>query len=332
MNLTDQQIEQIEASGKPDPQLASALLEQAMNGDSVVDTKTGGEPDTTQVEDTGNANTGSQPAPTPAPSEEELNATNAVIQAKDGKHTIPFEKLEEARSNAQHWKQQAALAEQALAELRQSAPANTQAEQNLEAAQAAIAASGNNIDVIAMFGDFSEEAIAKGVESLIEQRVPGLIQSAVEQALAPYQAQQAQSAEQVHFEEIHAAHSDIESIVDSQQFNNWITGQPDFIQSAYNGVLENGTSKQVIDLLNLYKTSNNLIQPSVPVTDLKETAKQAVNKAQTQVPHSVSDLPAGSPAGVTRDERLAALSPAQLAEEMQGWTPEQIEKFVDRRA
>lgn len=330
MNLTDQQVEQIEASGKPDPQLASALLEQAMNGESVVDTQTGGEPDTTQVEDPTITDTGTQTAPTPT--EEELNATNAVIQAKDGKHTIPFEKLEEARNNAQQWKQQAAAAEQALAELRQQVPSTTQAEQNLEAAQAAIEASGNNASVIELFGDFSEEAIAKGVESLIEQRVPGLIQSAVDKALAPYQAQQALSAEQVHFAEIHAAHSDIDSIVDSQQFDDWMTAQPDFIQSAYNDVLAKGTSKQVVDLLNLYKTSNNLVQPSVSATDLKETAKQAVSKAQTQIPHSVSDLPAGSPAGVTRDERLAALSPAQLAEEMQSWTPEQIEKFVDRRA
>lgn len=330
MNLTDQQVEQIEASGKPDPQLASALLEQAMNGESVVDTQTGGEPDTTQVEDPTITDTDTQTAPTPT--EEELNATNAVIQAKDGKHTIPFEKLEEARNNAQQWKQQAAAAEQALAELRQQVPSTTQAEQNLEAAQAAIEASGNNASVIELFGDFSEEAIAKGVESLIEQRVPGLIQSAVDKALAPYQAQQALSAEQVHFAEIHAAHSDIDSIVDSQQFDDWMTAQPDFIQSAYNDVLAKGTSKQVVDLLNLYKTSNNLVQPSVSATDLKETAKQAVSKAQTQIPHSVSDLPAGSPAGVARDERLAALSPAQLAEEMQSWTPEQIEKFVDRRA
>ena len=331
MNLTDQQVEQIEASGKPDPQLASALLEQAMNGDSVVDAQTGGEPDTTQVEDQGNTNTDPQTVATPT--EEQLNAANAVIQAKDGKHTIPFEKLEEARSNAQHWKQQAAQAEQALAELRQNTSANTtQAEQNLEAAQAAIAASGNNIDVIELFGDFSEEAIAKGVESLIEQRVPGLIQSAVDKALAPYQAQQAQSAEQSHFDEIHAAHSDAESIVESEQFNTWMTEQPDFIQKAYNDVLDKGSAKQVVDLLNLYKTSNNLIQPSASTTDLKQIAKQAVNKAQTQVPHSVSDLPAGSPAGVTKDERLANLSPAQLAEEMQSWTPEQIEKFIDRRA
>ncbi len=331
MNLTDQQVEQIEASGKPDPQLASALLEQAMNGESVVDTQTGGEPDTTQVKDPTITDTDTQTAPTPT--EEELNATNAVIQAKDGKHTIPFEKLEEARNNAQQWKQQAAAAEQALAEqLRQQVPSTTQAEQNLEAAQAAIEASGNNASVIELFGDFSEEAIAKGVESLIEQRVPGLIQSAVDKALAPYQAQQALSAEQVHFAEIHAAHSDIDSIVDSQQFDDWMTAQPDFIQSAYNDVLAKGTSKQVVDLLNLYKTSNNLVQPSVSATDLKETAKQAVSKAQTQIPHSVSDLPAGSPAGVTRDERLAALSPAQLAEEMANWTPEQIEKFVDRRA
>lgn len=60
-------------------------------------------------------------------------------------------------------------------------------------------------------------------------------------------------------------------------------------------------------------------------------AQQAVKKAQTPVPHSLTDLPAGSPAGVSRDERVAAMSPAQMLEEMSNWTPEQVEEFMNRR-
>ncbi|MEG2433701.1 MAG: hypothetical protein RSB25_18870, partial [Acinetobacter sp.] len=59
-------------------------------------------------------------------------------------------------------------------------------------------------------------------------------------------------------------------------------------------------------------------------------AQKAVSQAQTPPPNSLSDLPAGSPAGVSRDERLATLSPAQLSEEMQDWTHEQREQYMNR--
>lgn len=339
MNITEQQNDQIEATGKVSPELASQLLEAAMNGETigqsvepVIDTPVVNQANE-EIKPTDAANT--------VPAEDELNASNAKVLAKDGIHTIPYESLEKARKGEQEWKAKAEGFEQALAEARsqiQTGQATTPAaEQNLATAEAAIAASGDNTDVIAMFGDFSEEAIAKGVDALLEVRVPGAIQAAIDKALQPFQQQQqlqqaqlAKSAEQQHFDAISAAHPDFESVAESQEFQNWKDAQPGILQGAYDQILNSGTSAEVNELLTLYKQANNLNVATSDVNSIKEQAKQAVSKAQTQVPHSVSDLPAGSPAGVTLDERMAAMSPAQQVEAMASWTSEQIDAYVSR--
>lgn len=339
MNITEQQNDQIEATGKVSPELASQLLEAAMNGETI-------EPTVEPVIDTpvvnqANEEIKSTDAANTVPAEDELNASNAKVLAKDGIHTIPYESLEKARKGEQEWKAKAEGFEQALAEARsqiQTGQATTPAaEQNLATAEAAIAASGDNTDVIAMFGDFSEEAIAKGVDALLEVRVPGAIQAAIDKALQPFQQQQqlqqaqlAKSAEQQHFDAIASVHPDFESVAESQEFQNWKDAQPGILQGAYDQILNSGTSAEVNELLTLYKQANNLNVATPDVNSIKEQAKQAVNKAQTQVPHSVSDLPAGSPAGVTLDERMAAMSPAQQVEAMANWTPEQIDAYVSR--
>ena len=339
MNITEQQNDQIEATGKVSPELASQLLEAAMNGETigqpvepVIDTPVVNQANE-EIKPTEAANT--------VPAEDDLNASNAKVLAKDGIHTIPYESLEKARKGEQEWKAKAESYEQALAEARsqiQTGQATTPAaEQNLATAEAAIAASGDNTDVIAMFGDFSEEAIAKGVDALLEVRVPGAIQAAIDKALQPFQQQQqlqqaqlAKSAEQQHFDAISAAHPDFESVAESQEFQNWKDAQPGILQGAYDQILNSGTSAEVNELLTLYKQANNLNVATPDVNSIKEQAKQAVSKAQTQVPHSVSDLPAGSPAGVTLDERMAAMSPAQQVEAMASWTSEQIDAYVSR--
>lgn len=335
MNITEQQNDQIEATGKVSPELASQLLEAAMNGETigqpvepVIDTPVVNQANE-EIKPTDAANT--------VPAEDDLNASNAKVLAKDGIHTIPYESLEKARNGEKEWKAKAIEMEQALAEARsqiQAGQATPAAEQNLATAEAAIAASGDNANVIAMFGDFSEEAIAKGVDALLELRVPGAIQAAIDKALQPFQQQQqaqlARSAEQQHFDAISAAHPDFESVAESQEFQNWKDAQPGILQGAYDKILNSGTSAEVNELLTLYKQANNLNVATPDVNSIKEQAKQAVNKAQTQVPHSVSDLPAGSPAGVTLDERMAAMSPAQQVEAMASWTSEQIDAYVSR--
>ena len=325
--------------------LGASLLEAALFGETAEPAaETGSVPATTPEDvkaDAGTASpeaTPSEPVVTPPAAEPtppvEENAENSVVLAKDGKHTIPYERLQETREQVQQYKQQV---EQLTAQLAaQQTPGNTQvAQQNAAVAEAVIEASGNNADVMAMFGDFSEEAIAKGVEALVSQRVSAQVQSMMDAALAPFKQQQQLSAEQQHFAYIGSAHPDYESIPESQEFQAWKDAQPSFIRSAYEDVLNKGSAEQVVELLSLYKSQNNVspkVDTPAPTQAMVEKAKQAVQNAPSKVPHSVTDLPAGSPAALSADERLSNLSGPELLAEMENWSPDQVEAYMSRRA
>lgn len=325
--------------------LGASLLEAALFGETAEPAaETGSVPATTPEDVKADAGTASPepaqaepveppPAAEPTPPVEE-NAENSVVLAKDGKHTIPYERLQETREQVQQYKQQV---EQLTAQLAaQQTPGNTQvAQQNAAVAEAVIEASGNNADVMAMFGDFSEEAIAKGVEALVSQRVSAQVQSMMDAALAPFKQQQQLSAEQQHFAYIGSAHPDYESIPESQEFQAWKDAQPSFIRSAYEDVLNKGSAEQVVELLSLYKSQNNVspkVDTPAPTQAMVEKAKQAVQNAPSKVPHSVTDLPAGSPAALSADERLSNLSGPELLAEMESWSPDQVEAYMSRRA
>ena len=335
MDITEQQNELIEANGgKASPELAAQLLEQALNGDTA-NAENGSQPATTQVTEENTPKVEGQDG-TQQPDESQLNADNTVILAKDGKHTIPYDKLVEARNGEKEWKQKFDEAQQQLAQLQADAQerkdngqAPTTQDNQANIAQQAI---DQGVDP-AIFGDFSEKDLAAGIQKLVNSQVSTLVQQQLQTALAPIQQQQQVSVEQDHFNEIFTAHPDAESIVESKEFNDWKNAQPSFLKDAYETVLDKGSAAQVVELLGLYKSNTQSGQQAAqPANDaVKAVAQKAVSQAQTPPPNSLSDLPAGSPAGVSRDERLAAMSPAQLAEEMQGWTPDQVEQFLNRR-
>ena len=328
MDITEQQNELIETNGgKASPELAAQLLEQALNGDTA-NAENGSQPATTQVTE--------ENTPKVEGQDGTLNADNTVILAKDGKHTIPYDKLVEARNGEKEWKQKFDEAQQQLAQLQADAQqridngqAPTTQDSHAAIAQQAI---DQGIDP-AIFGDFSEENLAAGIQKVVDMRVATMVDQRLKDVLAPLQQQQAVSAEQAHFTEIFAVHPDAESIVESKEFSDWKNAQPSFLKDAYETVLDKGSSTQVVELLGLYKSNTQSGHQAVQTANdaVKAVAQKAVSQAQTPPPNSLSDLPAGSPAGVSRDERLAAMPPAQLAEEMQGWTSEQVEQFLNRR-
>ena len=120
MDITEQQNELIEANGgKASPELAAQLLEQALKGDTA-NAENGSQPATTQVTEENTPKVEGQDG-TQQPDESQLNADNTVILAKDGKHTIPYDKLVEARNGEKEWKQKFDEAQQQLAQLQADA-------------------------------------------------------------------------------------------------------------------------------------------------------------------------------------------------------------------
>lgn len=263
----------------------------------------------------------------------------APIASKSGGYTIPYEKLTEARTARdsaiaerdqlraqleQLTAAQAANMQQAQVDAQARADAGeapTQADQNLAAAQALVA---GGVDV-SLFGDFSEEALAEGIEKLVTARV--------EAALAPQREaqarEQAQTAEQAHVQAILGAHKDAFEVAESKEFAAWKAGQPGFMQAAIDRTLNAGTAQDVIDLLGQFKQA---YAGGATYSDPTAAAvAKAMAEAKSAPPVSLSSLPGAAPAGTTEADRAVALAddPAALLEYMSSLPPERQTQLMN---
>ena len=317
--------------GEWSPQDAARYLEMSMNGD----TSQGESNDTPAVTDADEQTTEPDDKDnTPdATSNDEADGEKVVL-ARDGVHTIPYETHVAYREGERAAKEQLAAANAELEVLRKQAQtpatvAPTQQEQDIETAQAAINA-GVNPDY---FGDFSEEALAEGINKLIDERVTAQVDARVAKALEPMQAREQESAAEAHMRTIYEAHTDADSIVESGEFNAWKASQPTYAQAAVNGVLAQGTAEQVVELLNNYKQSTNstpAADANKPSTDeLKAKARQAINNTAPAVPASLSDIPGGHKGVTDIREQMESMSGIELVDAMSSWTPEKREQYLN---
>ena len=275
----------------------------------------------------------------------ELTAENAVVMARDNKHTIPFEKLAEAREGQRHWQERAEQAEaarQVLESLMAQAQARadagiapTRTDGLVEQATEAIEQGAD----ISIFGDFSEEALAGGIDTKIDQKNAPLLEriaqleATLKQTLGPIQERNAVDAHSAHLNAIYAAHPDADSVVQSQELTEWINSQPTFVRGSMNAVIEKGSTDEVIELFSAFKSATGTTQAAGNLTAdaVKAAAKQKAANAKGDVPASLSDFPAGRAGATSRDEAMHDMSSGiDLATAMDDMTPEQIEQFLNR--
>lgn len=269
------------------------------------------------------------------PEAKELNAENAVILAKDGKHTIGYEKLVEARQGEQHWKAQAQAAQAELQRLRDEAAARatageapTSQDNQLAAAQAAM---DQGVDP-AIFGDFSEEALAAGIQKLIDAKVEARVSALVDQKLAPIQKKEAESAASAHLNAIYEAHPDATPLRRARSSGTgWRPVRP----------MSARASPRCWKTAPRPMSSNCSVRSSPPPETLssrsssrtrktRRLAQAAINKAKTEPPASLSDIPGGKPPAGNRFEAIAAMDPASMSDALRGMSPDQVEAFLNR--
>ncbi|WP_395146973.1 hypothetical protein ACF3N0_08760 [Moraxella atlantae] len=332
---------ELNESGILDPQAATAALDAALNGETVgfdvPDEAADHAADVSDAQDT--TDSSATPAATDAvePKADELSADNAVILARDGKHTIPFEKLQQAREAerkalqvAQLAEQQAAQANAELEKLRQqlaqtnSAKEQAKVDNQIDIAQQAIE---SGIDP-SIFGDFDEEGLAKGIAQLVNERATKLVDEKLAQALAPLNQKQQIDEAQQHFSAILSAHPDVESVAESQEFADWIDKQPSYTKQAIASVLESGSAQQVIEVLNQFKAAKPAPQAQNQA-DIKQAAKEKLSNTTPNIPASLSDI-AGGQTHTSPDDRLAAMNSVDMLSEMESWSQEQIDRFLNK--
>lgn len=269
----------------------------------------------------------------------EPDPTTAVVLAKDGVHTIPYEKLTEARGDAKQWKEQAeaALAEleafKAQAQKRADAgEAPTKTDAQAQTAEAAIIEAGIDPEI---FGDFSEEALAKGVATLVDMRANAIskaVEKRLAEVLAPILEQQKTTAATSHYSTIYERHPDADSIAESKELADWIAAQPTFARAGYQAVLSQGSTAEIIEFFDTFKqaTGKTPQHATDGKPDVAAAAKAALAKAKTQVPTSLSEIPAGSKAPHDEAQALMEMSDGNTLASFMSKTPEQIRALLER--
>lgn len=243
-----------------------------------------------------------------------------VILAKDGVHTIPFAKLEEARHGEQHWKSIAAEQQRKIDELSQKPAVEVVADVDIHAKEK------DYIEAM-MEGD-TDKALQIRLEIKAEEKKQS--DAKVNAVLEPIQQQREVSAIEAHTSAIQKAHPDYLSIYESGKLNEWINTQPSFARSGYEKVITEGTTQEAIELFDAFKAATGKTTVVTGRPDAAELARAAVANAKSKPPTSLSEIPAGS--GVQHDEAAAMLemSGVGLMNKFEGKSPEQISALLSR--
>ena len=315
---------------------AAELLEAALDGTLQDDDAPTEQPDASTEGVPAAASTERQ-TDQPQAGATETEVEGAPVLSKSGAYTIPYEKLAEARSERNALRDRVAELEQQIAGLSSQQQQNiataqadahdraaagqgqTAADANLAAATQAMA---EGVDV-SIFGDFSEEDLAKGVAELnrrsmaqVEQR----LMAALDDRLAPLRAQEAKTATTAHYETIYAAHKDADEIVESAEFAAWRDNLPAFAKAGVEHAMTKGSAQEVIEVFNAFRGT----KPQQP-----STARTAPEAPARRVPNSLSDVPGAAPMDKTQQILAAAGNAEALLDSMDSLTPEQRDALLD---
>lgn len=367
--MTQQTVFQHEMPDQPSnvmsPQQAAALLEGAAVGDTDMEALTAATLDSgapsaapaaaPAVAVDPAASPAAAPAAAPAGTTTQPPAAedpaNTVVLAKDGVHTIGYEVLAAARTAASTNRAAADAANAALAEaqtelnrLRAEAAARasagvapTAADKNVEAAQAAVDL-GVSPEV---FGDWSPEAMAKGVQTVLQLGTKQLVEqvATMQAQLQELRGTTAKTAQQQHYDAIYNAHADADSIAESAELQAWINSKPAFVRPAYQEVLAKGSQQEVIDFFTAFKkeTGSQIAAPAAaPAAQAAalQAANTAIQQASSAVPTSLSDIPGVRGAGSVFDQLddMAANSPAQLLDALALLPEQQRLDYINRNS
>lgn len=330
------------------PEQAAAAL-AAGEGDTSAELENGGAPEVTTVKDDAAANdddTKAKPDAAADTSKDKDAASTttdaedpakAVVLARDGKHTIPYEKLMEARDGMQHWKAQAEAAQQQLAELQADKQAReaagaapTKTDNMVATAEAAIQAGAD----VGLFGDFSEAALAEGIAKLVEQKVAAQVDERVKAALEPLTTKQAKDAATAHYDAIYTKHPDADSIAQSNEFSAWVNAHPSAVRNAYWGLFDaktGGTAEQIVEVFDAFKAATTPRTTTTAAADPKAAASAAVASAKAEPPASLSSIPGARAEGASVLDRAADMSGPEMMAATANMSPAQIEAWLDRQ-
>lgn len=328
-------LEHKDAEGNLSEEHAAQILNLPVQGDTGTTPESSDKPAVaSEPEKTGEgaADKPAEPKPADEPKDEPKpqEAVKPVVLAKDGVHTIPFEKLEEAREKAKqaaHWEQ---VANERAAEIEALKKAKVEPAQEPKTEPAA--ATAGKLDL----GDYTEAAIAKGLQKALDEQVAAAVATAtaeLTEKLGKAEAAAQATKLEAHYQAIYKAHPDADSIAESAELKGWIEGQPKFLQASYWNALQAGTTDEVVELFTAFKEAT--VKPAStpapePKPDAAAKAAEVIANAKAPKPMSLTDLPAGASAHHDEAAAVLEMSPDALLTKFENLSPKKVEELLSR--
>lgn len=249
------------------------------------------------------------------------------LMAKDGKNTIPYSQLTEARERGDQL-EHLASEQKILIEQLQAAQKKDELEGTTEAQDALIEEyEGNYPEIAEEMKPLFEKMVAEGISKALEG-----LESKFDEKVAPLKQTQDEDANKVRHNAIIAEHPDGVELYHDPKLKEWIDGHTPAIRNAYNSIMEASTAEDMNGLFSAYKDANGLNKPAETTVEKSTTekAKEIIAKTKDKSPVSMTEIPSTVPVENNEVEVAQNMSQAQMAKHLEGKTPEQINAWMNK--
>lgn len=326
-----------EITGALTPEQAAQLLELPNQGDTVTETEQASAPAPAPAEPEPSPDDGASNSTTKTEaSEADLSADNAAILARDGKHIIPFDKLTEARDNAQRAQAERDEALRRAAELQaqleaaKRQPSQAQATPSPESADLA-ALREQHYEAVQM----GDKAQALELQGQIEAEVLRRAEAAMVRRM---ESQREQADEAKAAEEMQRVATDAKAKYPALD-EAGTKADPDaidFVVHKRDSLIAQGEpphqalAKAVAKAAELFRWNGQQAAPQPGQRDAASAAAAAIAAARAPTPATLSDIPGGKPGGQSLESRMDTMNGQELIEMMSGMNRDQIEDLLNR--
>lgn len=257
---------------------------------------------------------------------EETPEEKPDVLAKDGKHTIPYSELEDARERAAKW-EQFAVEQQRLIDDLKAAKEEDAGTGTTDAQDEVIAQFEEDFPELTDYKPFIQKMIDDGIKAGIAD-----FERKVEERITPIQQNAELTARERYFNEIAAVHPDYEQVAASQEFSDWFDKQPSFIRDQIGAIWQQGTPGQVNEVFSLYKDAVKPVETPEPEEAKVDPAKakDIIAETKPKAPNSLSDVPATITGAHDEAEAMLNMSQSQLEAKFANKSPEEIMKLVSK--
>jgi len=247
-----------------------------------------------------------------------------VVLARDGKHIIPFEELQNAREQARYWQ---ARAEEALAQQQTEKPPEQ--------------ATTPMVDLKELRRELREAALTEDEarEAEIQEKIDAeLMRRAEDAAYQRIERRDAEARQRAAEQAVEAAAA--RAIADypfldhtGPEANHEAIAQVQALSALYanNGAAPaEALSRAVGKVVQMYVSPPPPTPGASRTGDIEAKAAAAIAKARAPAPNSMSAIPSASVPHHDEAEAMLNMTPAQLSAKFASMTPDQIEAAVAR--